>query len=72
MYSRFTQFIEAQVPDHRQAKQIKDAMPDVRVTAWAIVGLATVADIGREVGLLTGNKRKALLGQVAKMLLDGQ
>lgn len=71
MYSRFTQFIERQVAEHRGSKA-DVGLPDTLATTWAIIGLATAADIGREVGLLTAPKRKALIAEMGRLLLDGR
>ena len=70
MFSRFTKFIDQQVGDHRQANGLT-GVPEVWSATWAIIGLATAADIAREVGLLTAPKRKALIAQAGRLLLDG-
>lgn len=70
MYARFTQFIEQQVDEHR-ATRGAEGLPETWATTWAILGLATAADIGREVGLLTAPKRKALIADVGRLLLEG-
>ena len=71
MYHRFTKFIEQQVADHR-ATHKDENMPDTWAVTWAILGIATAADIGRETGLLDSTKRKALIAQAGRWLLDGQ
>lgn len=81
MYARFTQFIEQQVADHRSTNQTSETndtsqttnqMPEAWATTWAILGLATAADIGREVGLLSAAKRKAMIAEVGRLLLEGK
>jgi len=73
MYRRFIKFIERHIVDHRDAEVPgRDAakLPDALMTAWAILGIATAADIGREVGLLSAPKRKALVSQAGRWLLE--
>jgi len=70
MYSRFTEFIEQQVGQHRDS--IDDSeLPETWAVTWAILGLATAADIGRETGLLSAAKRKAMISSVGRLLLEG-
>lgn len=71
MYSRFTKFIEQRITEHRSAAGTQQLL-DAWMTTWAIIGLATAADIGREVGLLSGPKRKALIAKVGRLLLNGE
>ena len=71
MYSRFTAFIEQQVTDHRATHDDKD-LPATWAVTWAILGLATAADIGRETGLLDATKRKAMIAEVGRLLLEGR
>jgi len=71
MYSRFTQFIETQIAAHRAGRE-GESLPEPWVVTWAILGLATAADIGRETGLLSAPKRKALIEQAGRWLLDGR
>jgi len=73
MYGKFVKFIEQQIATHRDQPQAQAApgLPDALVTTWAILGIATAADIGREVGLLSGPKRKDLVAEAGRWLLDG-
>jgi AcrR family transcriptional regulator len=71
MYSKFTAFIEQRVGEHRATHDDRD-MPETWAVTWAILGLATAADIGRETGLLDANKRKAMIAEVGRLLLEGQ
>ena len=68
MYRRFHRFIEDQVTSHRKAGSMGD-LPDAAMTAWAVIGLGTVANITREMGLMTGPRRRRLIGEIGKMLL---
>jgi len=71
MYSRFTVFIEQQVGGHRKTHD-DQGMPEIWAVTWAILGLATAADIGRETGLLDGDRRKAMIAEVGRLLLEGR
>ncbi len=72
MYSRFTQFIEKEITEHRKGIGSRaDALPEPWAVTWAILGLATAADIGREVGLLSAPKRRAMIAEVGRLLLEG-
>lgn len=71
MYGKFVKFIDEQIGDHRERTQ-GTGLPDSLVTTWAILGIATAADIGREVGLLSGPKRRDLVAEAGRWLLDGK
>ncbi|MGB2988314.1 MAG: TetR/AcrR family transcriptional regulator [Phycisphaerae bacterium] len=71
MYGRFHRFIRGQVAAHRNGAG-SSGSPDGTISAWAIVGLGNVANIGRELGLLTGPARKRMLGEAGRLLLDGR
>ena len=73
MYSKFVKFIDEQITAHRGEPKADAApgLPDALVTTWAILGIATAADIGREVGLLSGPKRRELVAETGRWLLDG-
>ncbi len=66
LYGRFQRFTRKQVEDHQGGSP--DA-PDPALVAWAIVGLGTVANIGRELGLMSAGTRKRLVGEVGHYLL---
>ncbi|MFN3165461.1 MAG: TetR/AcrR family transcriptional regulator [Phycisphaeraceae bacterium] len=70
MYDRFTRYIENQVAQHRATLDDND-LPEPWAVTWAILGIATAADIGREVGLLSAAKRKAMIASAGRWLLDG-
>ena len=75
MYTRFTQFIDLQIDEHRKSNRLDkniDALTETWATTWAILGLATAADIGREIGLLSAPKRKSLIAEVGRVLLEGR
>jgi hypothetical protein len=71
MYGRFHRFIRGQVAAHRDGSG-GGAAPDETVSAWAIVALGNLANISRELGLLTDRGRKRLIGDVGRLLLDGR
>jgi AcrR family transcriptional regulator len=67
LYRRFHRFIRDRVAEHRGESRSRD---DAELIAWAVVGLGTVANIGRELGLLSGRARAALVRDVGLSLLD--
>ncbi|MBI4602503.1 MAG: TetR/AcrR family transcriptional regulator [Planctomycetes bacterium] len=71
LYGRFQGFVRKQVEAH-QARSRAHAFTDPGLLAWTIVGLGTVANIGRELGLLSTHTRKRLLGEVGRALLGGR
>ncbi len=71
MYGRFHRFIRGQIVAHRNGAG-NAALSDATACAWAIVGLGNVANISRELGLLTDRGRKRLMDTTGRLLLDGQ
>jgi AcrR family transcriptional regulator len=71
MYGRFHRFIRSQIATHRDGGSA-NGFPDETTSAWAIVGLGYVANIGRELGLLTNRGRMRVFGDAGSLLLDGQ
>src|SRR5262249_38625638 len=63
MYGRFQRFIREWIERDRRNRKDKGS-PDPELAAWAIVGLGTVANIGREMGLLDAATRKRLMNDV--------
>lgn len=70
MYGKFTGVIESQIEGHR-GDDASAGLPGPAVAAWAVLGIATAADIGRETGLLGAAKRRALVTEAGHWLLDG-
>ena len=68
LYGRFQSFVREQVKAHHDGLAVP-AVTDPGLVAWAIVGLGTVANIGRELGLLSARARKRLVGEVGRALL---
>ncbi len=71
MYERFHDFIRAQISSHRAVEG--DVLgPDATMVAWALLGLGTVINIGRELGLMSEARRKRLMSEVGGLLLEGR
>lgn len=70
MYQRYQRFLRAQIATHRE-RMNHDAAPDPALAAWAVVGLGTVANIGRELGLFSEAQRRRLFTRVGRVLLEG-
>lgn len=68
LYHRFHRFVREQVKTHR-AGAAAPPSTDPTLVAWAIVGLGSVANIGRELGLLSTRARKQLFGEIGRALL---
>lgn len=67
-YARFHAWIARQVEQHRAGR---GGGPAPILSAWALVGLGTVANIGRELELIDDGQRRALLEAAGPLLLDG-
>jgi len=75
MYGKFTRVIEGQITEHRGHEghgAEEGALPGAAVAAWAVLGVATAADIGRETGLLSAAKRKKLVAEAGRWMLEGR
>ncbi len=70
-YQRFHHFIRLQIDVHRQSSESK-GVPDSELSAWAFLGLGTVANISREFGLLKPFERVRLLNKIGRLLLQGR
>ena len=68
LYGRFRRFIERQLRLSRSARG-SAAVPDPMLASWAIVGLGTVANIGRELGLMNAEQRARLFREIGPVLL---
>lgn len=68
MYRRYHRFIHGRIVEHRGSKKDATALSE-SLAAWAIIGLGTVANIGRELELLDENQRRRLLHAVGSSLL---
>lgn len=63
LYGKFHRFTVIQVKAHGGNDQAAER-------AWGIIGLGTMANIGRELGLLSGPARQRLMGKMGRRLLD--
>ena len=70
MYARFHRFIRHQIADHRGLDD-STADQEADLAAWAIVGLGSVANVGRELGLIGAKRRRLLFNRIGGQLLDG-
>ncbi len=70
LYGRFQRLIQGQVERHRRGRKRAGEL-DPALAAWAIVGLGTVANIGRELEVLKARERARLLGEAGSLLLGG-
>lgn len=69
MYQRFQHFVREQISAHRAARR-KPGQPDAGLAAWALVGLGTVANIGRELGLFNDRQRRRLVSEIGRLILE--
>lgn len=72
-YERVAAWIQQRIDEHRGDAPDRDDRERLkaRTAAWAAVGLGTVINIGRELGLLDADQRRRLLADVGALLLDG-
>ena len=68
-YRRFQRYVRDRIAEHRAARRVRGGLsPDA--AAWAILGLGTIASIGRELGLLTTTARRELLAGIGRALIE--
>jgi AcrR family transcriptional regulator len=67
MYGRFQEFIRDRIVAHRRAHGGDG--PDADRAAWAVVGLGTMINIGRELDLLDADGRRGLMREIGEVLL---
>jgi len=71
MFGRFHRFLSHQIEAGRKGGRKGGATGlDPAVTAWAMLGLGTAANIGRELGLLGERDRRRLIGGAGRALLE--
>ncbi len=81
LYERLQEYLEEQIRKHRDEAADGPGEPDgpdepggrldPALAAWAAVGLGTVNSIVRELELLPEAKRRRLLAEVGRVLMDG-
>lgn len=67
MYARFAELIRARLPG--AVRRSGRAPASRALLAWAVIGLGTVANITRELGLLSADERRRLLSEIGHRLL---
>ena len=70
VYRRLHGFISQQIEGHR-ARYRRSGGPAAELTAWAMIGLASVVDMQRELEILPVADRKRIMKEVGMALLDG-
>lgn len=69
-YTGFHAFLRDRIAEHRRARGrgARD-LPSPELTAWAMLGVGTAANLGRELDLLGTKQRAALLRSAGRRLL---
>jgi len=70
MYRRFHRFIGEQISAYRDDR--RPPQPGVALSAWAVIGLGTLASIVQELKLLKSGERKQFMGEVGHLLMAGR
>ncbi len=70
MYRRFHRFIGEQIAAFRDVR--RPPSPDVAMSAWAVIGLGTLASIVQELELLKSGERKRFMVGVGQLLMEGR
>jgi AcrR family transcriptional regulator len=71
LYGHFQDFLQEQVGVHRGSSPTT-GLPDPALTAWAMVGLGTVANIGRELDLIDDQERRRLIREMGLWLIGSR
>lgn len=67
-YRSFHAFIEARIAEHRRSRSSR-GLPSAELAAWAMLGLGTTVNLGRELDLFPAKERAELLRSVGRYLL---
>lgn len=70
MYVRFHALVKRKLDLHRAA-DTQDRL-DLDLAAWAILGLGTIANLGRELSILDAQDRGELLSVAGRLLAEGR
>lgn len=70
MYVRFHALVKRKLDLHRSADS-QDRL-DADLAAWAILGLGTIANLGRELSILDAEDRGELLSVAGRLLAEGR
>ena len=71
MYRRFHRFISEQISAFREVDR-RTLRPDVALSAWAVIGLGTMASIIQELELLKPTARKRFMADAGHVLMEGK
>jgi AcrR family transcriptional regulator len=69
MFTRFHRFLLSQIVAHRAGEAGPSSLP-AELAAWAVIGLGTVVNMGRELNMLTASQRERLIRDVGQRLLQ--
>jgi AcrR family transcriptional regulator len=69
-YRRFQRWIRGRIEEHDRSRGARPG-PDAETIAWAMVGLGTVATVGREIALFPARERTRLIAEAGRLLLEG-
>ena len=69
LYKRFATFLSEMVQEHREFRGHSSSELDVEFSTWAIIGIGTIVDIQRELGLLNKSGREVFMRRAAGMIL---
>jgi len=72
VYQRLHAFAAAQIAEHRRGPRRRDKSPPAELAAWALIGLGLVVDLQRELEILPVGRRKSLMRDVGRTILDGK
>jgi len=70
MFRSFQREIGDRIEEHRRHEGSMQGL-DATQAAWAFVGLGMVANLSRDVKLFGEQKRRSLIAEVGRLLLDG-
>jgi AcrR family transcriptional regulator len=71
MYRQFHRFISEQISAYRDADR-RQGQPDIEISAWAVIGLGTMASIIQELNLLKPTGRKRFMADAGHVLIEGK
>lgn len=70
MYSRYQAFLVRRLIEHRPRGAAGASAAAAELDAWAIIGLGTMTEIGRELNLVSDADRRRLWQRAGKLLLE--
>lgn len=69
MYRGFHRFVRERLAEHAPRRPGAPSV-DPTLVAWAFIGVGTMANVGRELGVLGAPTRKRLFSELGRALLD--